>query len=334
MADHQNPSSIPPARSPANANGNGNGNGNGKTPRRRPRKRILIPIVILLIAGVAGYLYWYKNLRGYVSTDDAFVEADQVQISSKTLGRIVQLNADEGDSVQKGELLVQLDDSDLRAQEAQAQAGAVAAEQAVEVARVNLDRAKDDLDRATVQIKDNVIPREQYDHARKAYDAAKAQADLANAQVKSAQAQLAVVQTQLRHTQIFAPSSGVVARRWALSGDVVSPGQPIFTVYDLQDVWVRANLEETKISRIKPGDEVSIEFDTYPGRQFSGRVELIGSAAAAQFSLIPPNNASGNFTKVTQRIPVKITLSEKPSSSDPLPLRPGMSATVKIRENR
>jgi membrane fusion protein (multidrug efflux system) len=224
-----------------------------------------------------------------------------------------------------------LDDSDLKAQEAQAQAAALTTEQNVTVTRVNLARMKDDLDRAAAQFKDNVIPKEQYDHARQALEAAQAQSDLAAAQVNNAKAQLNVVQTQLKNTRIFAATPGVVAKRWVLSGDVVQPGQPILTIYDLGDVWVRANLEETKIARIHLGDSVQVEIDAYAGRAFTGKVALIGSVAASQFSLIPPNNASGNFTKITQRIPVKIVLTDRPTGSEPLPLRPGMSAAIKIR---
>jgi membrane fusion protein, multidrug efflux system len=332
MSNQQNTSSNHPT-TPVTDSITPKNNGENK-PRRGPRKRVLIPVILMLILAIAGYVYWDKNLRGFISTDDAFVEADQTQISSKILGRIVQLNTEEGDSVQSGELLVQLDDSDLKAQEAQAQSAALTAEQNVNVARVNLARAKDDLDRATAQIKDNVIPKEQFDHARQAWEAAQAQNDLASAQVNNYKSQLNVVQTQLKNTRIFAATPGAVAKRWVLSGDVVQPGQPILTIYNLGEVWVRANLEETKIAQIQVGDSVQVVIDAYAGRIFHGRVELIGSVTASQFSLIPPNNASGNFTKITQRIPVKIALTERPTGSESLPLRPGMSAVIKIRLKR
>jgi membrane fusion protein, multidrug efflux system len=178
-------------------------------------------------------------------------------------------------------------------------------------------------------MKGNAITREQYDHARQAVETAQAQSDAAQAQITTAQAQLGVVETQLSNTQINAPFKGVVARRWVLPGDVVQAAQPILTVYDLQDTWVIAYFEETKIQSIKLGDSVEISVDSYPGRRFNGKVIELGTTAASQFSLIPPNNASGNFTKVTQRIPVKIGFLGAYQDSS-MPLRAGMSVELKI----
>lgn len=296
-------------------------------------KRIAIPLVVFMVAGVVAAGYWYLYLRGYVSTDDAFIDAHDVTVSSKILGRIVLLTADEGDTTRQGELLVQLDDSDIKAELTQAQANLEHATESVSLAKVALERAQDDFERASIQFRGNVITAQQYDHARQALEAAKAERRVALSQVNAARAQLGVVETRLENTRIPAPMSGVIARRWVIAGDIVQPGQPIFTIYDLQHVWVTANLEETKLASVSPGDSVRISVDTYPGREFTGVVLLIGAAAASQFSLIPPNNASGNFTKVTQRVPVKISI-DNPSpgggSKDVL-LLPGMSVEVKIR---
>jgi len=235
--------------------------------------------------------------------------------------------------VKVGELLVQIDDSDLKSQEAQSRASLDYMQENVSVARIALDRAKDDFDRASIQYKDRVITKEQFDHARKALQMAEAQLSVAQSQVKASQAQLAVVETQLGNTKIIAAASGVIARKWVVPGDIVQAGQPIFTLYNLSDVWVTANFEETKLASIHVGDSVEISVDAYPDQTFHGRVELIGAAAASQFSLIPPNNASGNFTKVTQRVPVKIMIL-KPDGDAPTDqhkLLPGMSVEVKIR---
>lgn len=297
------------------------------------KKRVLIPLFLMLVVAAVVVYYWYNYLRGHVGTDDAVIDSDAVTISSKILGRIVALNADEGDSVKAGQLLVQIDDSDLKAQEAQAQAALDYVQQNVPLARIALDRAKDDFDRASVQYSDHVITSEQFDHARKALEMAQAQQAVALSQVKASQAQLAVIETQLTNTRVISAASGVVARKWVVSGDIVQAGQPIFTLYDLSDVWVTANFEETKLASIHPGDSVEISVDAFPDRTLTGTVELIGAAAASQFSLIPPNNASGNFTKVTQRVPVRIALTNR-DHSDPsgrLVLLPGMSVEVKIR---
>ncbi|MGB5105921.1 MAG: HlyD family secretion protein [Candidatus Zixiibacteriota bacterium] len=298
------------------------------------KKRVLIPIFLMLIVAALIVFYWYNYLRGYVATDDAVIDSDTVTISSKILGRIVELNANEGDSVKAGRLLVRIDDSDLRAQEAEARAALEYVQKNVPVAEIALDRAKDDFDRAKIQYDDQVITREQYDHARKAQEMAQAQHVVALSEVKSSQAKLAVTETQLINTRIEATSSGVVARKWVVPGDVVQAGQPIFTLFDLDDVWVTANFEETKLASIHPGDSVEISVDAFPDLKLSGRVELIGAAAASKFSLIPPNNASGNFTKVTQRVPVKIVFSNSDNSdpSERPTLLPGMSVEVKIWE--
>jgi membrane fusion protein (multidrug efflux system) len=300
------------------------------------RKRILIPIMLLVIAAIAVAAYWYTFLRGYVSTDDAYVDANQVAVSAKILGRITELTAAEGDTVRLGELLVQLDDSDLLAQAAEEKENISLDQESVSLAQVNLRRAETDFHRTTALYQDSVVSWDQFDLAKKAYDVASAQYKIALAQVGAAKAKLAVIQTQLQNTRIASPMTGVVAKKWVMPGDVVQPGQPIFTLYDLRNVWVTANFEETKLSSIRLDDPTQISLDAYPGVRFEGRVILMGAVTASQFSLIPPNNASGNFTKVTQRVPVKISIDRQTTADgpDPVALLPGMSAVVKVQVNR
>jgi len=177
-----------------------------------------------------------------------------------------------------------------------------------------------------------VISKEQFDHAMKAYEAAKAQGSIAMAQIETAKAQLGVVQTQLANMVINSPMDGVVSKRWALTGDVVQMAQPILSIYDLDHLWVTANLEETDFAGLKLGQKVHIFVDSYGGKKFDGKIIQLGSNTAGQFSLIPPNNASGNFTKVTQRIPVKISIEyEGPKSKTEPELVPGMSVEVKLK---
>jgi len=310
------------------------------SPIKRPR--LLIPLLFVILCAALTVTYWAVFLRGSVSTDDAFVDGDPTSISSKIPGRTTLLSSAEGDSVRPGQLLVRLDDSDLRAQVAQGEAAAELARQSVALAQVNVQKAQEDFDRAATQFRGGIVTQEQYDHARRALDLAQAQAKVAQAQEANAQAQLEVVRTQLQNTEIVAPAGGVIARRWVMPGDIVQPGQPIYTVYDLQDLWITANFEETKLASIRLGSPVEITLTAYPRRKFRGKVILIGAAAASEFSLIPANNASGNFTKVTQRVPVKIELEDVPATSLSAPHRdgisgptvrllPGMSAEVKIR---
>lgn len=297
------------------------------------KKRVWIPFLLFVVAVLAGAWYWYNELRGFVSTDDAFVTADRVSISAKVLGRIDKLAVDEGSEVKKGDILVQLDDSDVRAQLEQAKANLIFAQESLPLARVNLAGSQDDFQRADVQFKKAIITKEQYSHAQKTLEAARAELTIAVARVGVAKAQLGIVETQMQNMVLTAPFDGIVAKRWLLEGDVEQPGQPILSIYDLKKIWITANLEETKLARLKLQDRVEVNVDTYPGIAFWGNLVLIGNYAASEFSLIPPNNAAGNFTKITQRVPLKILLDEKktPQEQTRYPLRPGMSAEIKIK---
>jgi len=320
--------SAPPPPEPENKNGD---EGIEDVPMYRKR-RVIIPLAILLAAALGGAWYWYVNLRGYITSDDAYIDANRVSISAKILGRIARLAVDEADSVSAGQVLVTLDSTDLRAQLVQANAALALARESVTLSRVNLARAQDDFRRADQQFKTSVITKEQYDHARSALDAAGAELNIAGSRVGAAQAQVGVVRAQLDNCTIVSPVNGRVAKRWVLQGDVVQPGQPVFAVYDGSQIWVTANLEETNMNALKLGDDVGISVDSYPDRVFGGRVFQFGGSTAGQFSLIPPNNASGNFTKVTQRIPIKISIEERtPGAATRAVLLPGMSVEIRIR---
>ena len=294
--------------------------------------KVVIPLFLVVLAIVIFAWRYYISLRDFVSTDDAYIDGDRVSVSAKILGRIDQLTADEGDTVYQGQVLVRLTDSDPRAQEVQAKASLALAQENLLLAQVNLSRAKDDLQRATTQFQQNIIPKEQYDHAQNEYESAKARHNISTAQIVAAKAQLGIVEVQLNSTVIESPMTGVVSKRWVLIGDVVQPGQSVFTIYNVKDVWVTANLEETSLSNLRLGDKVDISVDSYPDSKFTGTILRLGSNTASQFSLIPPNNASGNFTKVTQRVPIKISIERTDSSrSQNIHLLPGMSVEVKVR---
>jgi membrane fusion protein, multidrug efflux system len=299
------------------------------------QKKIFIPALIILIAAILG-IYWYIGQLAYVSTDDAVIDGNRLSVSSKILGRIMLLTVDEGDTVKQGQLLVQLDSTDLKAQELQARAALNLARESIKLSNVNLAKAQEDFNRAEQQFNENVIPKEQFDHIQKALEVAKAQLNIDKIKVETSKAQLNVIETQLLNTSIYSPMDGVLGKRWVLKGDVVQPGQPIYTIFDLKNIWVTAYLEETKLASINLGDKVEISVDAYPDQNFAGKVYQIGSNTASQFSLIPPSNASGNFTKVTQRVPIKISIepADEPGQSDPsdnIKLLPGMSVEIKIK---
>jgi membrane fusion protein (multidrug efflux system) len=292
--------------------------------------RVFIPLVVIIMGLITGFSFYYINKRNFISTDDAIIDANRVSISTKLLGRIHDLMADEGDSVHAGQNLVKIEESDLLAQEAQARASILLARENVTLSQVNLKRADTDYARALAQYRDGVISKERFEHVQSEYEAADARTKIAAAQARTAEAQLGIIETQLKNTTITSPMDGVVSKRWVMPGDVVQPGQAIFSIYDLKNIWVTANVEETRLDRLQVGHSVVMKVYAYPHQEFSGKVIQIGSNTAAQFSLIPPNNAAGNYTKITQRVPVKISIAYRPSSGS-VRLLPGMSVNIKVK---
>jgi membrane fusion protein (multidrug efflux system) len=282
--------------------------------------------VLVFAAVVVAVWIWYVRQNTFIGTDDAYIDSNRATISSRVTGRITYLGADEGDSVKAGDTLVKLDDIDLKAQLMKAEASYRYLTRNVEISTVNKARALDDYERVEKQFKSQIIPQEQFSHADNARKLAEAQNDVATANIATALADLAIVKAQLANTVITAPFSGVIAKRWVLTGDVISPGQAVFSLFDKNHIWVTANYEETKLRSIHPGENVQITLDAFPGISLSGKVLTLGRSTASQFSLIPAGNASGNFTKVTQRVPIKLSI--EPAAG--VALLPGLSAAVRI----
>jgi len=327
---------------------------------KKNKLTVYIPLGIVIIAVLTGAFYWYRDYSRYITTDDARIDADNIAIGSKMLGRIVAVYVQEGDVVTKGKLLAEIDSSDLTAQKNQALAlrvqalatlGQTNAKYAADllglkVVEINFERNKEDLERAKKQLEGEVITEEQYDHILKAYEAASAQIDASKAMidvsraqisssraaVETSNAQIKILESQIRNTKLYSPGNGVIAKRWLLPGDVIQPGQSAFTITDDSKKWVISYLEETKISEIQNGKDVKFTIDAFPHVRFYGKVFLTGTSTASVFSLIPANNASGNFTKVTQRIPVRISIDSTDNGMDvsSFNILPGMSAVVKI----
>jgi len=216
----------------------------------------------------------------------------------------------------------------------------------IKVLEVNESKARGDYERGINQINNDVITKEQFEHLLKAYEsaqaqlnAAKTQLNVSKAQVQSAstsidyaKSQIEVINTQLKNTKLYAPMNGIVAKRWLLTGDILQPSQSIYTVIGNQKLWVIIYLEETKLSKVFIGQNVKFTIDAFSGVVFKGKVFSIGSNTASLFSLIPPNNASGNFTKVTQRVPIKVSIDGTENGNDikKYKILSGMSAVVKI----
>jgi membrane fusion protein (multidrug efflux system) len=331
-----------------------------KNVKKEKSGKVYIPLILVIALVLGGGIYWYIDYSKYIKTDDAKVESDFVAVSPKILGRISELFAEEGDIVKKGQLLAVLDSIDMVAQKNQTVAAKMLAEVSVLQARakydydlknnkvleVSLSKAKEDFERAKVQFNGNVITEEQFEHTKKAFETAQAQLDAAHslvnvssaqiqssqASVDNAQSQINLISTQLKNTKLYAPSDGVIGKRWLMPGDVAQPGQSIFTIINDNKLWVSIFLEETKLGNLHMGQAVLFTLDTYPGVTFTGKIITLGSNTAAQFSLIPASNASGNFTKVTQRVQLKISIDgvTEGKKLEDYRILSGMSAVVKI----
>jgi membrane fusion protein, multidrug efflux system len=327
---------------------------------KKIRFKVYIPLAVVILAVLTGAWYWYRDYSMYITSDDAHVDADNVSVGSKIIGRISSIYANEGDFAKLGTLLADIDSSDLISQRNQSLALRAQAlanlnqtevkynsdQKSIKVLEINLERANEDLIRAKSQSEGGVITDEQFDHIKKGYETALAQLDAAKSQllvsksmissasaaVETSSAQVSVFNTQLKNTRLFAPADGIIAKRWLLPGDVVQPSQSVFTLTINKNLWVVAFLEETKISDIHSGQTVRINIDAFPDVIFSGKVFLVGSSTASVFSLIPANNASGNFTKVTQRIPVRISIESADNGKEisSFNILSGMSVVVKI----
>ncbi len=248
-----------------------------------------------------------------VSTDDAYIEGRIHSVASKVPGTVKTVNVEDNRIVKKGDVLVELDPADyeLRVKEAQA---------ALDIRKVALEQASRDRDRAEALYKEEVYPKERYENAVTAYNLAKAHAEAAEAQYN-------IAQRNLEYTKIYAPADGHVAKRSVEAGNQIQPGQGLMAVVS-DEMWVVANYKETQLKNVRPGQEARIRIDTYPGKVFDGRVDSIQRGTGAKFSMFPPENASGNFVKVVQRIPVKIVFDGQPY--DKYDLGVGMSVIAEI----
>jgi membrane fusion protein, multidrug efflux system len=329
-------------------------------PSRRPIAMGILGILALIGLSLAvRHLLW---ARVHVRTDNAQVEGSVVPVLAKVSGFVTEVAVHENQPVRAGDLLVRLDDREYQAKRAQNEADlevaeavtgghgrvgqgtaqVAAAQAAVTQAQANADRARADVERYRTLAPRGVVSQQQLDAAEAAAAATTAQLKAARDQVLAATASLhgadakvAAARAQrdqsdlnVTWTRITAPLSGMVSRRSVEVGQLVSAGQPLMSVVPLDDVWVVANLKETEIAGVDVGDRAEIEADAYHGRRFAARVESISAATGAKFSLLPPDNATGNFTKVVQRIPVRVRLD---GPQDPAhPLRPGMSVQVTI----
>jgi membrane fusion protein (multidrug efflux system) len=278
------------------------------------KKTIIIRIAIALAVLLAGYFLFQSYM--YEGTDDAYVQAHALMLAPRIGGVVVKVLVKENEKVKAGQILAQLDDQDYATSYSQA----VADQASVQA---DLEQAAQDYQRYSKLYQDQAISKSDYDAALAKYRnlTSRLQAD----QAKADQAKL-----NLGYTQILAPEDGTIAKKSVEPGMVVPAGQALFGFVSSGERWVEADYKETQLSRIEPGQSVSVKVDAVKGKTFNGVVDSIGSATGSTFTLLPPDNSTGNFTKVVQRVPVKINLTDL-SEDDIDRLAAGLSAVVKIK---
>jgi membrane fusion protein (multidrug efflux system) len=329
----------------------------------RQRRRVWLSVLTigLVLIALAVLVWWVAYARYYESTDDAYVTGDLVNVMSQVSGTVVAINTDETDRVQAGQELIRLDATDLRIalQDAEQQLARTVRQThtvfanrdqlaaVVSQRQADLARAQADFDRRKNLAASGAVSGEELGHARDELNAARdaltaAQKNLAatlalvgrtgvadNPDVQAAATQVERAWLNLERTSIRAPVSGYVARRGVQLGDRISPATALMALVPLERLWVEANFKEVQLNRMRIGQPVRVISDLY-GRhvEFRGRIAGLGMGTGAAFALLPAQNATGNWIKVVQRVPVRVILEPKQLSEHPL--RIGLSTTAKV----
>jgi membrane fusion protein (multidrug efflux system) len=351
MSTPQQPAANPQPAQPAN---------NGK------RKRMMtLLVIVILIAAVAYGLYYFLIARFHEDTDDAYVSGNVVQITPQVTGTVIAVNADDTQVVKAGDPLVVLDPADARVALEQAEANLAQTVRQVRglfaddnqykaqvaLRQSDLSRAQDDLKRRLTVAQTGAVSQEEISHARDAVKSAQAAVDAAQQQLESNRALTAnttianhpnvqaaaakVRDAYLNHARnvLPAPVTGYVAKRSVQVGQRVSPGTPLMAIVPLHDVWVDANFKEVQLKHMRIGQPVELTADVYGSSvPYHGKVIGFSAGTGSAFSLLPAQNATGNWIKVVQRLPVRIALDPQELDKNPLRIGLSMQADVNIKD--
>jgi len=351
------------------ANDSAANNGDSAAPKKSNRRRKIVIGIAALAVGVAVGTYYLEFVAPYESTDDAFIESHVTPIAPQVAGRVEKVLVEDNQFVSAGDVLVQIDPSDYQAKLDQERADLSSATSRLDQANAQftVDQAKVEQEKANVIAAEAEAKRADADSKR--YEAigtsgvSESQIDLADTQARSADAQVTVARNKelaaesqvtldranietaaaavkssqatvrqaeldLSYAQVRAHESGYVTHRTVEADSYIQPGQALLAIVP-KTVWVVANFKETQLNHMRPGQPVTLRVDAYPGTRFTGHVDSIQAGAGARFSLLPPENASGNYVKVVQRVPVKIALDNIGDAQHLL--GPGMSVVPEVR---
>jgi membrane fusion protein, multidrug efflux system len=287
--------------------------------------------IVLGTLGLIITLVYMVRAMSRESTDDAFITGHLISVSARVDGHVTNVDINDNQRVNEGDLLVKLDPNDYKVRFELAQAALAQWSAQADMAAVEADRAEKDYNRYKQLFDANAgITQQQLDNATAAARSAKAQLNSANSRIAEAKASLEQAQLNLSYTNIRAPQSGKIAKKTIEAGEFIRTGQPVLNIVT-PDVWVIANFKETQLKHMKAGQPVAIKVDAFGGKTFKGHVDSMQSGTGSIFSLLPPENATGNYIKVVQRVPVKIVFDEDPNSLSML--SPGMSVipVVKVK---
>ena len=339
-----------------------NNDENTVVPNTSKRKKSLIILLVIIVLGAIGISGYYETyVVGNQTTEDAYVKGNIVSITPETTGTVTHITVDDGDFVKKGQVLVRFDeaDADIAYEDAKAKlAQAVRqvramfnhvaqAEAVVDAQKITLHKVQKDYDRRKTMVKSGGLSREELSHAKDMVDSAKKQLAVSIEQlraqqsmifgttvethpiVKSAIANVKQAYLTRQRTRIVAPVTGYVARRQVQLGQRVSPNSTLMAVVPLNEVWVDANFKETQLNDMRLGQPVSLISDLYGDDVvFHGTIESLGIGTGSAFSILPAQNATGNWIKIVQRLPVRIKLDVNDLAAHPL--RVGLSMNVDV----
>jgi membrane fusion protein (multidrug efflux system) len=331
----------------------------------RRRRALSVVLVVFLLVGLGWITWWYIESRGHETTDNAYVGGNLVQVTPQVPGTVVAIGADDTDLVEAGQPLVRLDPSDSKIALAQAEAQLAQAVRdarvlyakdtalaaAVAQRKVELSRAQDDLKRRAPLLASGAVSKEDLQHARDAVAAMQAALKTAEEELATSRAltqgvevgkQPSVLRAAARVREVYlalqrdtipAPVSGYVAKRSVQVGQRVAPGEPLMAVVPLDDVWVDANFKEVQLREMRIGQPVRLTADLYGGGVvYHGRVAGLAAGTGGAFALLPPQNATGNWIKVVQRLPVRIELDRNELAAHPLRIGLSMEVDVDVRD--
>jgi membrane fusion protein (multidrug efflux system) len=331
----------------------------GESAGSNRRRGFLILGAVVVIAAIAYGAYWFLDARFFETTDDAYVAGNVVAVTSRENATVQVLHADNTQTVKQGQLLIEMDPAVANVNMAAAEANLARTVRQVkgefasadsfraqlQQAQVTLAQAESDLQRRQAASATGAVSGEELAHARDAAAAARAQVAAAgggldralsevegtdvanNPDVLAAEAQLRNTAITLSHMRIVAPVDGVVAQRTVQVGQQVAAGTPLMAVVPLSNVWIDANFKEVQLADMRIGQPVTVKADVYGGGvTYHGHIEGLGAGSGSAFALLPPQNASGNWIKIVQRVPVRVALD--PQELADHPLRVGLSVSV------